>query len=109
MADPRGTVPCIEASGGISGILACYCLGFPRASVGIIYWFRWFRLPAGILFALWVLTQITDAFWISAGNSNVAVFAHLGGAAVGVLFWLWNRRLLSVDTAPPLTQPARTP
>lgn len=109
MADPRAAVPCIGASGGISGILAYYCLRFPKASVGIIYWFRWFRLPVGILFALWVLTQITDAFWISGGNSNVAVFAHLGGAAVGVLFWLWTHRLPSTDAAPSLTQPAKTP
>ncbi len=108
LADPRAAVPCIGASGGISGILAYYCLRFPRASVGMVWWLRWFRLPVGLMFALWVLTQIVGAMWVSAGMGNVAVFAHLGGAAVGVLFWLWTRRSLSMDTAPPLTQPART-
>ena len=108
LADPRAAVPCVGASGGISGILAYYCLRFPRASIGIVWRFRWSRLPVGLMFTLWVLTQIVGAMWVSAGMGNVAVFAHLGGAAVGVLFWLWTRRSLSMDTAPPLTQPART-
>ena len=95
LVDPRATVPCVGASGGISGILAYYCLRFPTASVGIVWWFRWIRLPVGIMFALWVLSQIFDAFWISAGFTDVAVFAHLGGAAVGVLFWWWTRRAVS--------------
>ena len=95
LADPRVTIPCVGASGGISGILAYYCLRFPTARVGFVWWFRWFRLPVGILFALWVLSQILDAVWISAGFTEVAVFAHLGGAAVGVLFWWWTRRAIS--------------
>lgn len=107
LADPRAAVPCVGASGGISGILAYYCLRFPRASIGIVWWFRWFRLPVGLMFALWVLTQIVNALNASAGFGNVAVFAHLGGAAVGVFFWLWARHGLSADvpqaSALPLT------
>jgi len=92
LSNPDSAVPCIGASGGISSILAYYCLRFPHARVGIIFWFRWFRMPVGAMFALWVLLQIITATQQAAGISNVAGFAHLGGAAVGILFWLLTRQ-----------------
>jgi membrane associated rhomboid family serine protease len=120
LSDPGSTTPCVGASGGISGILAYYCLRFPRARVGIIlFWVRWIRMPVGGLLVFWILLQIITAmkgwirmpvggllvFWIllqiitamkaSMGISSVAVFAHLGGAAVGVLFWLFTRQSFS--------------
>ena len=106
LSDPSGTIPCIGASGGISGVLAYYCLRFPRARVGIILFFvRWIRMPAGGLLILWILLQIITAMKNSLGIANVAVFAHLGGAAVGVLFWLFTRQTFSeaggTETATP--------
>ena len=95
LSNPGSTTPCIGASGGISGVLAYYCLRFPRARVGIIFWFRWYRMPVGGLLVLWILLQIITAMRTSMGISNVAVFAHLGGAAVGVLFWLFTRQSFS--------------
>jgi membrane associated rhomboid family serine protease len=95
LSDPGSTIPCVGASGGISGILAYYCLRFPKASVGIVVFFHWVRLPVGAMFALWVVLQLIAAMQQSVGIGSVAVFAHLGGAAVGVLFWLWTRHSLS--------------
>ena len=95
--DPRAALPSVGASGGISGILAYYCLRFPTARVGFVWWFRWFSVPVGIMFALWVSSEIFDALWITAGFTQVAVFAHLGGAAVGVLFWWWTQRAISAN------------
>jgi len=95
LSSPGSTTPCVGASGGISGVLAYYCLRFPHARVGIIFWLRWVRLPVGAMFALWVVLQIMTAIQQSAGIGRVAVFAHLGGAAVGVLFWLAIRRTFS--------------
>ena len=93
LSNPGSTTPCVGASGGISGVLAYYCLRFPHARVGIIlFWVRWIRMPVGAMFALWVLLQIITAMRQVAGVSNVAGFAHLGGAAVGVLFWLATRQ-----------------
>jgi membrane associated rhomboid family serine protease len=69
----------------------------------MVWWFHWVRLPVGILFALWVASQIFSAFWISSGSANVAVFAHLGGAAVGVLFWWWTRRAVAAGSRQPET------
>jgi len=95
ISGPNSTIPCIGASGGISGILAYYCLRFPKATVGIVVFFHWIRLPVGVMFALWVVLQIIAAIQQSVGIGNVAVFAHLGGAMVGVLFWLWDRHAIS--------------
>ncbi len=92
LSSPGDMTPCIGASGAISGILAYYCLRFPRASVGILWWFQWIRLPVGIMFALWVLSQIFEAFRQSAGLSHVAAFAHLAGACVGATFWAMGRK-----------------
>jgi membrane associated rhomboid family serine protease len=95
ISDPSSTTPCVGASGGISGVLAYYCLRFPKASVGIVVFFHWVRLPVGVMFVLWVVLQIIAAMQQSVGIGNVAVSAHLGGAAVGVLFWLWTRHSIS--------------
>jgi membrane associated rhomboid family serine protease len=92
LADPRATVPCVGASGGISGVLAYYCLRFPKASVGFIWYFRWIRLPVGYMFALWVFLQMILAFKQISGFSNVSALAHLGGAAVGVALGLFNKK-----------------
>ena len=41
------------------------------------------------------LEMVNKAIRQSAGIGNVAVFAHLEGAAVGVPFWLWTRYSVS--------------
>lgn len=87
-------VPCIGASGGISGIMAYYCLRFPKTSIGFLHWFRWFRVRADFMLVVWLLAQTIIAFEASVGLSMIAAFAHLGGAAVGVLFWLATRQSL---------------
>jgi len=95
ISDPSSTIPCVGASGGISGVLVYYCLRFPKASVGIVIFFHWVRLPVGAMLAIWVVLQIIPAMQQSVGIGNVAVSAHLGGGAVGVLFWLWTRHSIS--------------
>jgi len=95
LSDPASTAPCIGASGGISGVLAYYCLRFPKATVGMVIFFHWVRVPVGVMLALWVALQIIAAMRQSVGVGNVAVFAHLGGAAAGILFWLVTRRSLA--------------
>lgn len=97
LADPRGMVPCVGASGGISGVLAFYALAFPRARLGFLfrffYYFRWIRFPAWVAFVLWMLLQCFGAWEQVVGISQVASLAHLGGALTGFGMWLWWRRL----------------
>lgn len=98
LSSPGDMTPVIGASGGISGILAYYCLRFPGARVGILWWFRWFRVPVGMMFAFWVLSQIFEALRQATGLSHVAAFAHLAGACVGAIFWAMDQEPISKTT-----------
>jgi membrane associated rhomboid family serine protease len=96
LADPRASTPLIGASGGISGILTYYCLRFPKAKVGILFWFRWFRIPVGVLLLLWFFGQVLGAYKQISGFGNISALAHLGGALVGFIFWLKIKNLPNV-------------
>jgi membrane associated rhomboid family serine protease/Zn-finger nucleic acid-binding protein len=95
LGDPRSEIPCIGASGGISGIMAFYAFRFPRAKIGIMYrgwvYLRWMRFPAWVMFLFWVLLQGIGVTQQLAGLTSVSSLAHLGGAAVGVGFWAASR------------------
>ncbi len=92
LLDPDSTVPCIGASGGISGVIAFYALRFPKTRLAVMFWLLfktyWFRMSAIWMFGLWVLMQIFIAGQQVAGISQVSGGAHLGGALVGVVAWL---------------------
>lgn len=97
LVEPRADIPCVGASGGISGVIVFYALQFPHARlgffVGYVYRFRWLYLPAWVALVLWILFQFVGVAEQISGISNVSSLAHLGGAAVGVVAWLvWRRR-----------------
>lgn len=97
LAEPASRIPCIGASGGISGVIVFYALQFPRARLGFLfryYWrFHWVQMPAWFALLLWLLLQSVTVMMQLSGFGNVAATAHLGGAAAGFLFWLVWRRL----------------
>jgi len=92
LLDPNSTVPCIGASGGISGIIAFYAFKFPRVRLGLLLRiyvrFIWINLPAYAFFLIWMAMQFFGSLSQRANLSNVSSVAHLGGAAVGVAYWL---------------------
>ncbi len=94
-ADPRSMIPCIGASGGISGVIVFYALKFPRARLGFMvrYWmvFRWFHVPAWSALIAWFLWQLFLAYHQLAGAGHVSALAHLGGAGAGLVGWLFWR------------------
>jgi membrane associated rhomboid family serine protease len=97
LGDPRSTTPCIGASGGISGILAFYALKFPKVKIGFLFrfafLFRWCRVSAQAMFTFWLIMQAFGTWAQIAGFSNVSSLAHLGGVAVGFIFWFLTKRL----------------
>lgn len=88
LTHPGSTVPCVGASGGVSALLAYYALQFPGARVGFLFFFRWVRLPVMAYVVFWVALQVAGT---QIADSGVAYGAHLGGAATGLLFWLFQK------------------
>lgn len=82
-------IPTVGASGAIMGIFAAFAYTFPNSQLFI------FPIPFPIK-AKWALLGLVviDLFGgFSSQQSNVAHFAHLGGAAFGIIIvMLWNKR-----------------
>lgn len=97
VASPGSTVPCIGASGGISGIIVFYALQFPRARLGFLLRFFWVHLPAWGALLLWLGLQLLTLGNQLAGKSQIGATAHLGGAFAGLLLWLSWRWLEHKD------------
>ena len=89
--DPGSQVPCIGASGGISGIMAFYALRFRASKISVMFWLIikivWFRLSAIWMFGVWLFLQFVIAGQQLAGLTNVSAAAHLGGALAGAFIW----------------------
>src|SRR6059058_4874401 len=96
-ADPSSQIPCVGASGGIAGVIIFYALNFPEVKLGFLlrygwWWFRWIRLRAWFVFVLWILFQAVGAWEQVAGISAVSSLAHIGGAVVGFVAWVFWRK-----------------
>lgn len=93
-------VPIIGASGVISGIALFYAFQFPLKRFGFFFLFLfragWIVLPAIVFVFIWVVIQFLGVMVEVSGPSGagVAYLGHLGGAVVGVAFWLVDRFLL---------------
>ncbi|HEV2455898.1 MAG TPA: rhomboid family intramembrane serine protease [Verrucomicrobiae bacterium] len=97
LGDPRSDIPCIGASGGISGVLIFFACQFPRARLGFFFWFwrnaGWVQIPAWGAFVLWFLLQLLGALKQMYGFSSVSSLAHLGGVTTGFALWLlWRKQ-----------------
>jgi len=92
----QSKVPCVGASGAISGVLAAYLLFFPKARITTLFvifiFIRTVRLPAVVLLGLWIALQVASGLTErSAAAGGVAWFAHIGGFAAGVMLALVMR------------------
>ena len=92
--EPRGDLPLVGASAGISGVIAYYAVAFPRTRLGILFFFFWWiRLPALAMLLLYGILQILGAYGQISGFGGVSNLGHLGGLAIGVLAALvWRGR-----------------
>jgi membrane associated rhomboid family serine protease len=76
----NSNAPTIGASGAIAGVMGAYFIVYPRARV--LTWFYVFILwlPAWLVLSYWFLFQ-----FLTLSQTGVAVWAHLGGFATGVI------------------------
>jgi membrane associated rhomboid family serine protease len=86
---PNAPVPMLGASGAIAAVLGGYALLYPRARVVtlvfIVFFITVITLPALLVLGLWFLLQLLDASNQPLTGGGVAVWAHIGGFAFGVL------------------------
>ena len=97
MLDPRSAVPCIGASGFISGIIGCYAICFPHVRLSFMWWrnifvlksdWNWFSIPAWTVFLLWLLWQGVMAGLTRHAGGGTAYLAHIGGVIPGLILGL---------------------
>ncbi len=93
---PDSRIPMVGASGAISGVIAGYLLLFPRANVRVFYWFFIFvgtlYLPAYLILGIWVFEQIIALPEAMSQVGGVAIAAHLGGFAAGIILTPFFKR-----------------
>jgi membrane associated rhomboid family serine protease len=86
--DPRSLLPCLGASGAISGILGAYLLLHPFSRIKL--WLGWLigsvHVRAFVLLGGWVGLQVLGLLARTRGEAvGVAYAAHLGGFAAGLV------------------------
>ena len=106
LVNPTSRIPMVGASGAISGVLGAYLLLFPRARVLTLIPLGLFsqlaEIPALIVLGFWIVVQLLNGLLtFNFEGGGVAVFAHIGGFAVGMLLvglfkrravpWGWQR------------------
>jgi|TARA_B100002019_G_scaffold111998_1_gene96413 membrane associated rhomboid family serine protease len=87
--NPASQIPMVGASGAISGVIGGYLLLYPKANIRVFYWIILFigtiMVPAYLVLGIWLLEQVL-LFPESMKNAGgVAIAAHLGGFAGGLI------------------------
>ena len=90
-------IPNLGASGAISGVLGAYFLILPHARIlTLVFFFLLREIPAWIVLGVYIALQLYDANFQwrhPPEGGGVAVFAHLGGIAFGILtIYLFRKR-----------------
>jgi membrane associated rhomboid family serine protease len=85
ISDPYSLIPCIGASGAISGILGAYISIHPFNSIRIWIGAGIIEVPALIVIGIWFILNYLSAFLPDSDvvTGGVAYWAHLGGFTAG--------------------------
>lgn len=83
--DPNSMIPMIGASGAISAVLGAYSILFGRNRVRVANpkLARW--INALWLMAAWVVLQVIVGITFASAGIGIAIAAHIGGFAIGLL------------------------
>lgn len=91
-------VPCVGASGAISGLIGVYLVFFPRAKADLIFFIPYYRVGTSALVAIaaWFGMQMVLAMGLEATGLkayvDIAFWAHVGGFLAGLglgLVFVW--------------------
>jgi membrane associated rhomboid family serine protease len=82
-------VPTLGASGAVMGIFAAFAFTFPNSQMLILP----IPFPIKAKWALLGLAAMDLIGGVSSESTGIAHFAHLGGAAIGIIIvMIWNKR-----------------
>jgi len=79
--------PTIGASGAVYGILLAFGMMYPDRPI-----FVYFLLPIRARYFVIIYMALEVYAGVSSTSDGVAHFAHLGGAAVGFIYILWDQK-----------------
>lgn len=83
-------LPCVGASGAISGIAGCFFILFPRAKFDLVFYLGWATLKTvhtgtHVAVGAWILEQaLLGLLSLKFHSLSIAFWAHVGGFAVGL-------------------------
>jgi membrane associated rhomboid family serine protease len=79
-------IPCLGASGAISGVLGGYIVLFPHRRVRVLWLYSVMEVPALVAIGLWFVFQLVSGAGMLGGDGGgVAYGAHIGGFVAGVV------------------------
>jgi membrane associated rhomboid family serine protease len=91
-------VPTVGASGAISGVIGAYLIFFPTSRIKflVLFFMATFTSPSWVAIGLWIGTQaLLIKAQMDGKGTNIAVFAHAGGFALGVVLSILHRLFVS--------------
>lgn len=81
--DPQSTMPLIGASGAVAAVLGGYAVTFPKAKIKTLLFVFLVDFPAWFWLLFWFVGELVSAAVVR--DLGVAVWAHIGGFAIGAL------------------------
>ena len=92
LTQPNSNMPCVGASGAISGVLAAYLVLYPTARIlciiPIIIYPYFIEMPAMLFGFIWFTSQLFNGLVVMASDkrdvAGIAWWAHLGGFFTGI-------------------------
>jgi membrane associated rhomboid family serine protease len=102
LANARSAIPCVGASGAISGVVGMYMVLFPRAKAELNFYLRLWPFhgktvitSAAVAGAVWLGEQgvLGVLAGITGWSFGVAFLAHVGGLVAGAMLGLLVSRL----------------
>jgi membrane associated rhomboid family serine protease len=79
-------IPCIGASGAISGVMGGYLVLHPHRTVTVLLFRFITEVPGYVAVGLWFLFQVISSVGVLGGQeSGIAYAAHIGGFVAGAI------------------------